>query len=261
MVSSLHRGRPGRLAGKAAIITGAANGIGKATAELFSAEGGELVLNDIDALALDRVREQLRHDAERVLVSPGDISDERVVRELVATAVSQLGRLDILIANAGVIPLATIDEANAEDWDAVMAVDARGMFLCCKHALAAVTAPGGSLVLLSSISGVAGQAGQATYGPAKFVATGLTKHLAVEAAPRGIRVNAVAPGTIRTERVRRLEVEPGGPEYLRSIVRQHPLGRLGDPHEVASAILFLASDEASFITGAVLPVDGGYLAQ
>jgi NAD(P)-dependent dehydrogenase (short-subunit alcohol dehydrogenase family) len=120
---------------------------------------------------------------------------------------------------------------------------------------------GGSIVCLSSISGMAGQKGQATYGPAKFVATGLTKHLAVELAEQGIRVNAVAPGTINTERVQRLLDEPGGPEYLEAIVAQHPMRRLGEPVEVAAAILFLASDDASFVTGAVLPVDGGFLAQ
>ena len=108
---------------------------------------------------------------------------------------------------------------------------------------------------------VAGQKGQSTYGPAKFAASGLTKHLAVEWADRNIRVNAVAPGTIRTERVKRLPEEPGGTEYLAAIERLHPMGRIGEPAEVAQAILFLASDEASFITGAILPVDGGYLAQ
>ena len=108
---------------------------------------------------------------------------------------------------------------------------------------------------------MAGQKRQAANGPAKFVATGLTKHLAIEWADRGIRVNAVAPGTIRTERVQQLQQEPGGAEYLAAIERMHPMGRLGEPAEVASAILFLASDDASFITGAVLPVDGGYLAQ
>jgi NAD(P)-dependent dehydrogenase (short-subunit alcohol dehydrogenase family) len=125
-------------------------------------------------------------------------------------------------------------------------------------------ASGGSIVGLSSISGMAGQARQSTYGPAKFVATGLTKHLAVEWARRAIRVNAVAPGTTNTERVQRLPDEPGGPEYLESIKAAHPMGRLGEPSEVevAEAILFLASDKASFITGAILlPVDGGFLAQ
>ena len=131
------------------------------------------------------------------------------------------------------------------------------MFLCCKYAIEAMLETGGgSIVCLSSISGVAGQKEQAAYGPAKFVASGLTKHLAVEWADRGIRVNAVAPGTIQTEAVAELP-----DEYKKPMLEAHPIGRLGEPYEVASAILFLASDEASFITGAILPVDGGYLAQ
>jgi len=136
------------------------------------------------------------------------------------------------------------------------------MFLTCKYAIEAMLeSGGGSIVCLSSISGMAGQSRQSTYGPAKFVATGLTKHLAVEWAHKGIRVNAVAPGTIWTERVRSLPDEPGGTEYIEEIKKQHPMGRLGEPEEVARAIAFLASDEASFITGAILAVDGGYLAR
>jgi NAD(P)-dependent dehydrogenase (short-subunit alcohol dehydrogenase family) len=136
------------------------------------------------------------------------------------------------------------------------------MFLTCKYAVEAMLKTGGgAIVCLSSISGVAGQARQSTYGPAKFAASGLTKHLAVELADKGIRVNAVAPGTIRTEAVRRLPEQPGGAEYVAEIVKNHPMGRLGEPEEVAKAIAFLASDDASFITGAILAVDGGYLAR
>jgi NAD(P)-dependent dehydrogenase (short-subunit alcohol dehydrogenase family) len=181
---------------------------------------------------------------------------------MIRAAVDRFGRLDVLVANAGIIPLEDALEATAESWDRVMSVDGRGMFLSCKYAIEAMLPNGGgSIVCLSSISGEAGQKRQATYGPAKFVASGLAKHLAIEWADRGIRVNAVAPGTIRTERVQRLPDEPGGPEYLAAIEAMHPMGRIGEPREVAQAILFLASDDASFITGAVLPVDGGYLAQ
>ena len=182
---------------------------------------------------------------------------------MIQAAVDAYGRLDVLVANAGIIPLDDVLTTTDEDWDRVMAVDGRGMFLTCKYAIEAMLGNpnGGSIVCLSSISGMAGQKRQAAYGPAKFVATGLTKHLAIEWADRNIRVNAVAPGTIRTERVKRLPEEPGGQEYLEAIEKMHPMGRIGEPSEVAEAILFLASDAASFITGAVLPVDGGYLAQ
>ncbi len=248
----------GRLNGLSCVITGAASGIGRATAELFAREGARLVLTDIDAAGLARLRVELV-GAETVT---GDVAEPDDAREMINTAVDRHGRLDVLVANAGVIPLRNILEATPEDWDLVMAVDGRGMFLTCKYAIEAMSATGGgSIVCLSSISGLAGQTGQATYGPAKFVASGLTKHLAVEWAARGIRVNAVAPGTIRTERVRQLPQEPGGAEYLAAIEKMHPMGRIGEPAEVAAAILFLASAEASFITGAILPVDGGYLAQ
>ncbi|MER5205722.1 SDR family NAD(P)-dependent oxidoreductase [Streptomyces sp. NPDC002825] len=244
----------GRLSGRVCVITGAASGIGRATTERFVREGARVVAADVDA---DRL-------AGVAGVTPvvGDVSREEDARRMIDTAVERFGRLDVLVANAGVIPLLSVTEAEPADFDRVMAVDGRGMFLTCKYAIEAMLVTGGgAIVCTSSISGVAGQARQAVYGPAKFVATGLTKHLAVEWAGHGIRVNAVAPGTIETERVAAARVEPGGPEYLAEALGAHPMGRFGTPEEVASAILFLSSEEASFITGAILPVDGGYLAR
>jgi NAD(P)-dependent dehydrogenase (short-subunit alcohol dehydrogenase family) len=256
----------GRLAGKAAVVTGAAAGIGRATATVFAREGARLVVTDIRPNPLQALRDELAAGGAQVESVTGDVSIDADARSMIRAAVDAYGRLDVLVANAGIIPLGDVLESSADDWDRVFAIDGRGMFLTCKYAIEAMLdngggRGGGSIICLSSISGVAGQKRQSTYGPAKFVATGIAKHLAVEWAERGIRVNAVAPGTIRTERVRRLPDEPGGVEYLRAIEKMHPMGRLGEPEEVAKAILFLASDDASFITGAVLPVDGGYLAQ
>jgi NAD(P)-dependent dehydrogenase (short-subunit alcohol dehydrogenase family) len=251
-----------RLLGKSALVTGAAAGIGRATAELFAREGARLTVADINGDGLATLRESLANVTGDVAVVTADVSKADDVRRMINVAVDHYGRLDIAVANAGIIPLASVVEATADDWEEVMAIDGRGMFLTCKYAIQQMLINGGgSIICLSSISGVAGQARQSTYGPAKFVASGLTKHLAVEWAGKGIRVNAVAPGTINTERVQRLPEEPGGPEYLKVIKAAHPMGRLGEPSEVANAILFLASDEASFITGAILPVDGGFLAQ
>lgn len=254
--------RSTRLLGKSAVITGAAKGIGRATAEVFASEGARIIAGDIDREELEGLGERLASRGTEVVTVVGDVAKPEDAKRMTTAAVERYGRLDTLVANAGVIPLGDILEAGPEDWDEVMAVDGRGMFLSCKYAIEEMLKTGGgSIVCLSSISGVAGQKRQSTYGPAKFVASGLAKHLAVEWADRGIRVNAVAPGTIKTERVLQLPREPGGSEYLAEIERMHPMGRLGEPEEVAHAIAFLASDQASFITGAILPVDGGYLAR
>jgi NAD(P)-dependent dehydrogenase (short-subunit alcohol dehydrogenase family) len=247
----------GRLAGKTAVITGAASGIGKATAERFAAEGAALLLNDRQASAVEGLVAELKGTGAAAVGVPGDVSKEADVSRMMDIAVQTYGGIDILVANAGVIPEADLTGATLDLWESTMATNARGMFLCCKHAAEVMVSRGkGAIVCLSSISASAGQPGQAVYGPSKFVASGLTKHLAIDLAPRGIRVNAVAPGTIATPAVARMTKEG-----IDRVVKLHPLGRMGRPEEVAAAILFLASDEASFITGAVLPVDGGYLAQ
>ncbi|GAN60363.1 short-chain dehydrogenase [Acetobacter cibinongensis] len=247
----------GRVAGKVTVITGAARGMGRATAERFAQEGAKLVLNDRDQAPLDELANQLKAHGTEVIAVAGDVASEADIKRLMAEAVSAFGGIDILVANAGVIPESDLASATVDLWDHTMAVDGRGMFLSCKYAAAEMVKAGrGAIVCLSSISAFAGQRGQAVYGPAKFVASGLTKHLAIDLADKGIRVNAVAPGTIDTPAVAGL-----GKKGIEKVVSMHPLGRMGKPEEVANAILFLASDEASFITGAVLPVDGGYLAQ
>ena len=256
MSEALPAGR-GRLSNKVAVVTGASNGIGRATALLFAAEGAQVVVTDIDAVRLEEVRGLIAGSGGSVRMVVGDVSSNADARAMIAEAVDNFGRVDVLVANAGIIPELDLLTATAEDFDHVMAVDGRGMFLTCKFAAEAMLKTGGgSIVCLSSISGEAGQKGQAVYGPAKFVASGITKHLAVELATRGIRVNAVAPGTIATEAVKKLS-----DAYIAGVKAMHPMARIGSPMEVAQAILFLASDDASFITGAVLPVDGGYLAQ
>jgi NAD(P)-dependent dehydrogenase (short-subunit alcohol dehydrogenase family) len=181
------------------VITGAAFGIGRATAVRFAAEGARLVITDIQEGPLLALADELRDSGAEVEAVAGDVSLVDDARRMIQTAVDRYGRLDVLVANAGIIPLGDILESTVEDWDQVMAVDGRGMWLTCKYAIEAMLPTGGgAIICLSSISGVEGQKRQSTYGPAKFVASGITKHLAIEWADRGIRVNAVAPGTIRT---------------------------------------------------------------
>ena len=247
----------GRLAGKSAVITGAANGIGRATAERFAAEGAALAVNDRDAAGLAGLVAELSDRGAQVRGVAGDVSLESDVRLLMDTAVRAFGGIDILVANAGIIPEADIASVTVDLWDRTVAVNGRGMMLCCKYAAVSMIARGaGAMVLTSSISAAIGQLGQVAYGPSKFIASGLTKHLAVDLARYGIRVNAVAPGTIDTPAVRAMD-----PAGIAASVARHPLGRIGKPEEVAAVIAFLASDDASFVTGVVLPVDGGFLAQ
>jgi NAD(P)-dependent dehydrogenase (short-subunit alcohol dehydrogenase family) len=196
----------GILDDKVTVVTGAARGIGRATLEVFLEEGARVVATDVDGDALSRTAAATGCGTDRLVTVVGDVSVEADAEAMIKIATQTWGRLDCLVANAGVIPLSTIDQTTVDDWDRVMAVDGRGMFLTCRAALRVMAEQGsGSIVNLSSISGLAGQAGQAAYGPAKFVATGITKHLAVEWAARGIRVNAVAPGTIRTDAARRVD--------------------------------------------------------
>src|SRR5918999_548510 len=172
----------GRLRGKSAVITGAAKGIGRATAKLFAREGALLVLTDVDEAGLEELRERLAGEDVEVETVVGDVSIPEDAKAMIGAAVERFGRIDVLVANAGVIPLSTIVDATPEDWDHVMAVDGRGMFLTCKYAIEAMLEeedPGGSIVCLSSISGVAGQAEPAPYGPAQFVGSRITKHLPV----------------------------------------------------------------------------------
>ncbi|HEX7856142.1 MAG TPA: SDR family NAD(P)-dependent oxidoreductase [Sphingobium sp.] len=245
----------GRLENKIAVITGAGSGMGKAMAELFAKEGAKLVLADISGNQ-DAVAASLGDIAVPVHV---DVSSEEDIQRMIATAEERFGRLDILCNNAGFGGgMAPLHEQTTEAWDRVHATNLRGAFFGIKYGVIAMKKTGGgAIVNTTSASGVVGWKGHSIYGAAKAGVNQLTKTAALDYAPDNIRINAVAPGTIWTGLVPMSRENPTPPEGIFRLPGI-PMDRWGYASEIAAAALFLASDDASYITGHILPVDGGY---
>ena len=241
-----------RLAGKTALIIGAARGIGKGIALRFAEEGANLVLADWEAKAGRASADEL--GAQFIAT---DISRLAEAEAAVALAISRFGRLDIIVQNAGVYPWQLIEDTSEADWDRVMAVNLRGSFNAAKAALAPMRAQGsGRILFTSSITGPhVTSPGHGHYSATKAGINGLIRSAALEFAPYGITVNGVEPGNILTEAMQ----EHRGPAFIADMESAIPLGRLGSARDVANAFLFLASDEASYITGTTIVVDGGQL--
>jgi dihydroanticapsin dehydrogenase len=251
-----------RLHDKVAVVTGAASGIGEATAELFGAEGARVVLVDVEPTG-EAVAQRIRAHGGAALFVAADISVEDDVRRAMAAAAETFGRLDVLINNAAVFVLKGL-EASAEDWRRSLDVNVVGTALCTRYAAEIMQrGGGGAIVNLASISSFIGQPHFLTYSATKAALLNMTRCMAVDLAPHSIRVNCVCPATIRTAASDRHMAQTGQSEadFLAEQGPLHLLGRVGTPREVACAILFLASDEASFITATPLLVDGGYLAR
>jgi NAD(P)-dependent dehydrogenase (short-subunit alcohol dehydrogenase family) len=250
-----------RLQDKVAILTGSASGIGRATAALFAHEGAHLVLNDIDRRGLDTLSAELGNENHRAVA--GDVAQEETARRVVQEAVSAFGRIDVLVNNAGIHFVKDVTEMTVEEWDRLMDINLKSMFLCCKHVMPhMLKRRSGAIVNLASISSFIGQemegASTFAYNITKAGALQLTKSLASRYAADGVRVNCVCPGNVETNILKRATPEETA-EFWRQAARLEPMGRNAQPKEVANAILFLASDEASFVTGCPLLVDGGYL--
>jgi 3(or 17)beta-hydroxysteroid dehydrogenase len=253
------RGSMGRLAGKAALITGAASGIGRATAVLFHAEGAKVAATDRNEAGLAEAR------AFADIVLSQDVTDEARWREVVDSVLAAFGRLDVLVNSAGIALKGNIENATIEDWRKTQAVNVEGVFLGCREAIRVMKERGGgSIVNLSSVAGIIGDAQSAAYCASKGAVRLLTKSAALHCGRAGynIRLNSVHPSFADTAMVRELIAGSKNPERVREgLMRAAPMGRMGRAEEVAAAILYLASDESSFTTGAEIVVDGGLTAQ
>ena len=247
----------GRLDGKVAIITGAASGIGAATARLFAREGAKVLMTDIQDAKGEALAEQI---GENAIYQRLDVSLESDWQKAVQSTVDRLGKLDVLVNNAATGEgLVMVEEQTVESWDQVMAVNARGVFLGTKHAIPEMRkAGGGSVINISSVYGLVGWTKLGSYPASKGAVRIFSKTAAVQYAKEGIRVNSLHPGFIDTPQA---AVLINDPEARADLIRRTPLGRIGTPEDIAYGILFLASDESSYMTGSEFVMDGGITAQ
>jgi NAD(P)-dependent dehydrogenase (short-subunit alcohol dehydrogenase family) len=242
-----------------AVITGAGSGIGAASAQRFAMEGAAVVAADIRLRKAEHVATGIVEAGGTAIAREVDVADADSVCELIDECVRHYGRLDVLFNNAGTLRPGTAVELSVADWDFVMAVNVRSVFLGAKFAVPHMeNQGGGSIINTASVSGLRGDMGAVCYSASKAAVINLTRALSSDHAPRGVRVNAICPGTIETPPVERMLAEPSVREFYQ---RAHALGRLGRPEEIANAAVWLASDESSFVTGEALVVDGGWNAR
>jgi NAD(P)-dependent dehydrogenase (short-subunit alcohol dehydrogenase family) len=247
--------------GQIALVTGASSGMGLTTAQAFVQAGAAVVLTDVNETTLRDVTDDLTAGGHQALGVPCDVSDEEQVAAMVERAVARFGRLDMAFNNAGIqAPATDAADEPAELFDRVNAVNLRGVWACMKHQLRQMRGQGsGAIVNNSSLGGLVGLPGRAAYHASKHGVIGLTKSAALEYAPRGIRINAICPGTIETPMV--AEMLATGELDIDEAIANQPIARLGQASEMAAAVLWLCSPGASFVVGVALPVDGGYTAR
>lgn len=251
----------GRVDGKVALITGGGSGIGRATALLFAREGAKVVVADYNAESGERAVKTIKDAGGVAIFHAADVSNPQDVDALMHKVVESYGRLDCAFNNAGIEgQMAETPDCSIENWNRVIAINLTGVFLCMKSEIPLMLRHGGgAIVNTASAAGLVGLSGASAYVAAKHGVAGLTKAAALEFAQRGIRVNAVCPGFIRTPMVER--VLDKGAISEEQIFATEPMHRMGKPDEIAEAVLWLCSDASSFVTGLPMPIDGGYVAQ
>ena len=254
-----------RFEGKVALITGGNSGIGEATAVRMAAEGARVAIVARDRARGEELASQIGQKGGEAAFFEADVTQEDAVKRMIDAVVERFGRIDVLVNNAGIINFGSVLTADVDEWDTLMATNVRSVFLVSRYALPhMIDAGGGSVINLGSNLGLIGTRGAAAYVTSKGAVVQLTRAMALDHVDSGIRVNCVCPGTIDTPLVQRQRVGRTEEQLRQSderLKQRHPIGRMGTPEEVASVIAFLASDEASFVTGSCYSVDGGYIAQ
>jgi NAD(P)-dependent dehydrogenase (short-subunit alcohol dehydrogenase family) len=252
----------GRVSGKVALITGGGSGIGRATAIVFGREGAKVVVADYNRAGGEETVRVIKNAGGEASFIEANVAVAKQVETMVAKTIETYGRLDCAFNNAGIEGEmgGNLAECSEENWGRIIAINLTGVFLCMKYEIPQMLKHGGgSIVNTASAAGLIGLPGGTAYVASKHGVAGLTKSAALEYAKSGIRINAVCPGFIRTAMVER--VIDGGSISEDAMVAAEPIGRIGKPEEIANVVLFLCSDDASFVTGLPMPVDGGYVAQ
>jgi NAD(P)-dependent dehydrogenase (short-subunit alcohol dehydrogenase family) len=255
----------GKLSGKVALVTGGGSGIGRAASLKFAEEGAQVAVVDVDEAAARSVAKEILDVGGKAVAIVADVSSAADAAQMVDTTLRELGALHILYNNAGVDSTGSVLDGTEEDWDRCLDVNAKGTFLSSKFAAAEIEASGGGAIInQGSVAALVGIREFAAYCAAKGAVVSLTRAMAVDLAPRGIRVNCICPGTVFTPMMEPMIRKRGGGDLQKGLeltVQKYPIGRLGTPEDIARVALFLASDDAAFVTGAVYAADGGMTAQ